>query len=949
MLKSTIPVIIVLTLTFIISCSSGDRPVTPSDSSGLSNIPTNGTLSDSDSSSLYKNVMGAWKVIIDSKSLTAELVPARNAHAIGDIFDADLSQFLTKSPCSNCMRITNVGLDYWQNLRLTLAMKHPFLNATTRPDLHGFDVRAIFIMPSDTEYPAISVTLPDTSQVTASYSSALLNADGLTSHYDSLVTDPRYFIGGADVGGSLNPYLRFFDDFTEGEFDPHAPAGHNVMPAGSSEYSRTAVIDKTFLSGNVEIYIVADVAYGHSAVLANRQNPQYYLPWFNRTEPWRVEYWLENNDLNVWSATSTADLVIQVFDWQQNATVDPAYPDPANLDGIPQSSQIDQVIFSIPGCMDNPITESDPVSGTGTPSDPLEFRLEITNTNQADKAVHGLLAVRDELHGQASPNARMPIPVTPSGFPYDTEDILDYTMYFDVIVPVYGYAAFPFGYYFPDFTMSALYSDLYVSTDSTTHATNIHAEYTNDPSHVKYRYQWDYDYDGVTFTMDGEGNPSPDIVLPDPGITNVGLRIRTTSEPPQEYIGTFPVFTEGEVFNRTHNSSDAAQYTTGYSGGKPFISTIDNYYFAYSREVSGQRDIYLMIGDWYGNAETFRVTDTPAPCNDPSVYAGSSSPMDEVYIVFSQIDAGTSHVYSTYGNLDGTGFSPSNIKRITASAGVGEYIPCLTRDGNDLHVYYAVISAGTSKIYHSMSSNQARTWSGNNWIANNGSEWQTGVTVDSGLSYVYVFWEDWTSSSGDDSDIWMVRSTTGSSANTIMDISIFGDSMIETLPCVDAGYSYLCLAYVAESPTTSETSLHLKFVDDGTLSFMDCPIKDPDPNLTYKSPAVSVMASTLPIVAWSVYNPTTDEIFLNASTFELKGAFGWIEEEPLIEMQLDGSTSNSNYASLNPAITSRSISGMNAAALIGWKDYTHGTYESPVIPQTLLGHINTAMYLRHFE
>ncbi|MBU1023069.1 hypothetical protein KKB99_02175 [bacterium] len=41
----------------------------------------------------YRGVFGAWQVQIDWETLTAELIPARNAKTIGDIFDADLLQF----------------------------------------------------------------------------------------------------------------------------------------------------------------------------------------------------------------------------------------------------------------------------------------------------------------------------------------------------------------------------------------------------------------------------------------------------------------------------------------------------------------------------------------------------------------------------------------------------------------------------------------------------------------------------------------------------------------------------------------------------------------------------------------------------------------------------------------------------------------------------------------
>ena len=314
------------------ACSNGSNPSVPDDPA----ISESGIMSQKVDT---RGVFGAWDVVIDKSTMTAEMLPARNARAIGDIYDADLTQFLEVSPCSNCVTITNVSIDGNDNLNVTFRMRHPFANAAARPDLHGFDVRGIFILSSTVTDSNIGVMMPSTTVEDASYSTLLLNPDGYTSHFDELPTDDRYFIGGTNVTGNLNPFLRYFEDYTMPVFDPAAPQGYNVMPVGSADYDRTAVFGD-FGSNLLQFYFVADVAYGQSAVFANRMNPQYYIPAFNRTEPWRAEYWIENNLLDKYDDTSTADVVVQVFDWQQGATVDAAYPDPGNLSGIPNLSAI---------------------------------------------------------------------------------------------------------------------------------------------------------------------------------------------------------------------------------------------------------------------------------------------------------------------------------------------------------------------------------------------------------------------------------------------------------------------------------------------------------------------------------------------------------------------------------------------------------------------------------
>ena len=144
-------------------CSSSRHPVSPSGNQLEKEIIQ---VSDSTQNTIpadFRNIFGAWKVLIDLTSLTPQVITARNASAIGDIFDSDLSQFLTVSPCSNCLSIASISMDDYSDLNIVFRIKHPFDNIATRPDLHGFDVRGIFI----TDYvfsplfPAVDVLRPD--------------------------------------------------------------------------------------------------------------------------------------------------------------------------------------------------------------------------------------------------------------------------------------------------------------------------------------------------------------------------------------------------------------------------------------------------------------------------------------------------------------------------------------------------------------------------------------------------------------------------------------------------------------------------------------------------------------------------------------------------------------------------------------------------------------------
>ena len=121
---------IVLTALLLSSCSGKASPIIPSEEiqdEFQITVSENYTVSDS-LNHPYRGVFGVWKVIVDPVNLTAELIPSRNAHAIGDIFDADLLQFLTVSPCSNCLRITSINFSEEMALLMDIGIQHPFDN-----------------------------------------------------------------------------------------------------------------------------------------------------------------------------------------------------------------------------------------------------------------------------------------------------------------------------------------------------------------------------------------------------------------------------------------------------------------------------------------------------------------------------------------------------------------------------------------------------------------------------------------------------------------------------------------------------------------------------------------------------------------------------------------------------------------------------------------------------
>ncbi|MCD6218705.1 hypothetical protein J7L05_12740, partial [bacterium] len=196
-MKKYFLLITIIFLVMLPACSgNGENPISPDapnpqdQSAGSHDEFTPAEASDvlysraSRDNCAYK-AFGIYQVIIDPDALTGEIIPARNALAIGDTFDADLTQFLTVSPCSNCLQIDGINLLPGNQVQVGFAVKHPFADITTRPDLHGFDVRGIVIADGNYNFPLTIVMLNELDFASARANVSLVaNADGYTHHFD---------------------------------------------------------------------------------------------------------------------------------------------------------------------------------------------------------------------------------------------------------------------------------------------------------------------------------------------------------------------------------------------------------------------------------------------------------------------------------------------------------------------------------------------------------------------------------------------------------------------------------------------------------------------------------------------------------------------------------------------------------------------------------------------
>ena len=943
-MRKILLIVIFTGLVIIISCSKTSNPVmipnmeNPDTGYNLPDI-SEGVSADRNLGS-NKGVFGAWKIRVDSETLQAEIIPARNAHAIGDIFDSDLSQFLNISPCGNCLIIPQITWDGYQNLAMKVGMKHPFDNIAARPDLHGFDVRAIFILPhkfSET-FTDIKVINTDGVEEDANLDmqwSGLLSPDGFTSHYDWLTTDTRYFITGNDLPGNLNPFIRFFENYNTAPFDPHAPAGHNVMAVGSGYYQRTAILDGEFLENpDFEFYIIADVAYGQSATFANRPDPQYYLPAFNRTEAWRIEYWIENNNLTFMDPSSTADLVVQVFDWQQNAVVDPSYPDPLNLNGVSESSRVHQLELSIPGFQLAPIVTDVNEGGDGSPDNPLQYRLQVTNEQGMSGNSYGLLAVRDELNGSPSPMGRMPIPDIPAGFPYETKDILDYSYYMLVNVNLRN------GFYM-HISTADIDGELFYSTRDQLakwNETSIAPDFFMDPGHRKFLYNWDYDYDGITFNVDGSGLPSPTITFPGPGRYNTGLRVRTNSKPPREYTYEIPAWSTGEVFQNSLPTLGTLTDATSSSRNHSAAIANDKFYLTFVHYEAGQQDIMLGILERDGDMSITHVTDNTNICNSPSLTVVEEGPDAGVYVVYSQIEGLGSFVYVDNGDLNGIGFNTGNAKRISSGPSSFEYSPIIVDHSGALHVYYQKQIVVDGKIYGANSPDYNQSWASTGWIVDNGSMYQLQPCFAYSGAFVYLIWVDWINGTNSGYDLYMAGSLDGENFSNIENISTTPGMVHDYAPSAAYHRGRIPVAYLSWT-SSSERNVKVTIVNLNQSSKTEIMIDPGETDKTHSFPAIGCSSDSRFIVMYGEKNTTANRMYLYCKEYVFSdGSMSQYIPYNGVSMGVVDAV----LFEIFPVIASQTPSNFVVENLFAWTDFTDGETGSP---SNFYGDVKTAYFI----
>lgn len=457
--------------------------------------------------------LGVYGVRFDASTLTATVEPLARGAQLAEDFDVDVTSFFRQSPCGDCLRVEGLGMNAAGHVTADLAIRHPFAvppAGSGRLDLHVFDVQTqIFLAggsgdPGFSSYDGIDVrrTTSSTGPLRVMRPGFLVNADGYTAHLDRVIDDLY------DTEANSHPYrIMKVEEPVAGQYDPNTtsgfadlrnPVGYNVLGQGQSA---KAQFEMDFAGDDqVDLVLALSARYGVSARgnirtgPGSRQQPRYFLPEFNRKEPWRVLATVTSNNLEDTSASSNAEVRVEVNDWQQSlGTVSPGFdPLTAPLDSIEASSMVAEVLLEAPDLLSTVLTSNTPVSGDGSIADPLVYTFIVPNTNLAAAGDHfAAVAVRDELRA------------TTEGVSGGVErdgvtffDLADFSTYQLVRLTVVLGNAPP--------ACSVVSTPIDGGSVANGGTVNLDASLTTDDTDppASLIYEWDLDYDGVTFVPD---------------------------------------------------------------------------------------------------------------------------------------------------------------------------------------------------------------------------------------------------------------------------------------------------------------------------------------------------------------------------------------------------------------------------------------------------------------
>jgi hypothetical protein len=527
LMRQIVMAALVLALAVLIGCS-GKSPVGPENTaSGTDLVPVIG-LTEADGVYSMVSLFGAYDLHLNAENMTADLTLKRDL-TIGESYIVSGLGFFTQAPCANCLSVDSVDIETDMQgtyIKIGFSIDHPFApgeptqppSARNRLDLDVFDL-ALIVHPVDsgaTEYDLLNTDV---------YTEVCAKADGFTTELAELVDDTAacpFFLVIDDAEAATNTYNKFAMGTIDSFFDVYFKDG-----------------------GDFGMYLT--MGYGFSAKKAQRLQPKYYNPEFNRKAAWKVAVDIPSGENppamgNTWDdvdPTTTYDIVVSVWDWQQGVSASATVPYDDEIDQtlVYAVSNVSGVSLEIPGMFDAEKTMDTADSGTGAPDAPLMFTFSVANENLIDAGTYpGLIMVTDERSPLTPTDARDFLIDSPDGIALNNYEMPEYATYqvFPAVVVV-GCGPITGSITDPVCPVTGVFNNGFVAFEASASSANGGNPVT---------YEWDMDYDGVTFDVDDTGASAllGPFTVPDPCIDNipydftVACRASDSCSPPNTLI-----------------------------------------------------------------------------------------------------------------------------------------------------------------------------------------------------------------------------------------------------------------------------------------------------------------------------------------------------------------------------------------------------------------------------
>jgi len=363
------------------------------------------------------------KVILDSDSMTARILPVRNNAAVGDYFaDLEITSFLVFPFCpdATCLYVKGLGVEAGTppDITMTIGIKHPFgvfnsslpPSGTNRADLDLFDLRAYLINDGGTAPNPEKATVSGLATGDLIFTpNFIVNADGYDDGADAKPVDATDGLGLDEltevtsytyVGTNMQPYKRAF----AGATDPFAFTPGGTPAVDDNRYSHGESGEVTFIinlapgGGAITFDLAVAGGYGASAQGKLNRTPTNvkYFKAFRAQRPFIALQDPATTDgsagggtlptLNFQISHPWAGLTAAADDATYKAQANNGASLPAGAKG-PATTDLTFACRVTDGVNTYNYTALPTATGTGTDADPWKFNLELEDSASPGTAI----------------------------------------------------------------------------------------------------------------------------------------------------------------------------------------------------------------------------------------------------------------------------------------------------------------------------------------------------------------------------------------------------------------------------------------------------------------------------------------------------------------------------------------------------------------------------------